>query len=116
MPTATKTESEVTADCVSWLQKRGWIAERNNVGVFYTRDGRPMAIGKPGQPDWRFKHPKLGYMEIEFKRPGGKPDQRQAEYIAKHTHLGFLVACVDSLDRLQEWYFGLSLPEEWSDD
>lgn len=97
------TENQVSAAVVRYMQARGWIADRVQVGLFYTKDGRPIPIGKPGQPDWRFKHPQLGYCEIEMKRPGEEPGKRQLEYLATMLVLGFKVTWTDGAG-FEIWY------------
>lgn len=103
VPRVEQTEDDVEWNCVEWLQRRGWIADRVQVGVFYTKDGRAVPIGKKGQPDWRFKCGRM-YMEIEFKAPSKKPDKWQLEYLATMQHLGVLCTWVDCLAGLQAWY------------
>jgi hypothetical protein len=102
-PRVEHSENDVEYNCINWLQQRGWIADRVQVGLFYTRDGRPVSIGKPGQPDWRFKRGRQ-YMEIEFKRPNANADKRQLEYLALMKHCGVLATWADGLLGLQQWY------------
>lgn len=99
-----QSENAVTAAIVGYLQDCGWIADRIHVGVFYTRDGRPVSIGKPGQPDWRFKHRTLGYIEVEMKASGEKPGKRQMEYLATMWSLGITATWADSLEMFAAWY------------
>jgi len=108
MPMTEKTENDVEYNCIKWLKDLRWIADRIHVGVFYTRDGRVVAIGRPGQPDWRFKR-RRQYMEIEFKAPGKKPNKQQEEYLATMRALGVLCTWVDSLTALQAWYTDANL-------
>ena len=100
----TVTEREVTAAVVRFLAERKWIAKRRNVGLFYTRDNRAVRIGKPGEPDWFFVHRKHGYLEVEMKRPGKKPDQRQAEYIATMQAMGVQATWTDDPKKFECWY------------
>jgi hypothetical protein len=101
-----QSENEVTADVLLFLQERKWIADRVQVGLFFTRDERPIPIGRPGQPDWRFKHPNLGYMEVEMKATGRRPSQKQAEYQATMFALGFRnITWTDNLEGFKRWYF-----------
>lgn len=102
-----RTENDVEWNIVTWMQSMGWVAERANVGLLYTKKGTPQRIGKPGQCDWRFKRDagfRIHYMEIEIKAPGRRPDRHQMEYMASMRHLGIIVAWFDSLSGLQEWY------------
>lgn len=96
-------ENDVERAIVNFLQTRGWIIDRVQVGVFYTRDGRPMAIGKPGQPDWRAKRGRE-YLEVEIKATGKRPDKKQLEYLAVMRHVGVAATWADSLEMFAEWY------------
>lgn len=106
-PIPERTENDVEANCIGWLQSLGWIAERNHVGLFYTKDGRPVPVGRPGACDWRLKRShvnRIHYFELEVKAPGKKIEKRQQEYCVAMSHLGVMATWVDSLDRLQAWY------------
>lgn len=106
-PRVEHTENDVEWNIVTWMQCQGWIAERANVGLLYTKNGTPQRIGKPGQCDWRFKrgtHHQLHYMEIEMKAPGQKPDQHQREYMASMKHQGIVAVWFDSLAEFEGWY------------
>lgn len=102
-----RTENDVEWNIVTWMQEMGWIAERANVGLLYTKNGTPQRVGKPGQCDWRFKRNaafRIHYMEIEIKAPGCRPDRHQMEYMASMRHCGIIAAWFDSLAAMQEWY------------
>ncbi len=106
-PIAERTENDVEYNCISWLREQGWIAERNPVGMLYTRDGRPHPVGRPGACDWRLKRSvtnALHYFELELKAPGRKPGPRQREYMAQMADHGVVAVYADSLEMLQEWY------------
>lgn len=100
-----QSENEVEADIVAFLQSRGWIVDRVQVGNYVTPDGRRISIGRRGQPDWRAKHPRLGYIEVEVKATGKRPSVLQAEYVAAMQSMGFAVTWADSLAKFEEWYF-----------
>ena len=92
-------ESIVTAACVNWAVSQGWRPDRNHVGTFYTSYGGTVAIGRKGQPDWRFlKGNPDRYFECEFKAAGKKPRKDQLEYMAILKHLGIKVFWADSLE------------------
>lgn len=97
-------ENEVTAAIVRFLQERKWIAKRRNVGLFYTPDRRAVRIGKPGEPDWFFVHRQHGYLEVEMKRPGARPDKRQDEYLATMRALGVQATWTDDPAKFERWY------------
>ena len=101
------TENEVEAGIVKFLQARGWIVDRNHVGGMFTRDGRPMKIGRNGQCDWRATRDhkeRIHYLEVEVKASGKKPTPAQREYMALRTYQGVLVVCADSLESFATWY------------
>ena len=104
------TENEVEYAVVHFLRARGWIVERNQVGLLYTADGRPCPVGRKGQCDWRAMRPLPGapgkayYFEVELKRPGAKPTQVQREYMALRKHQGMAVTWADSLEAFAAWY------------
>lgn len=106
MPVAAKieTENQVEAQIVRFLQQRGWIVDRVQVGLFYTKDGRPMPVGRPGQPDWRANHRDLGYLEVEVKSTTGRLSQRQQEYLASRHATGRAVTWANSLEMFERWY------------
>lgn len=104
---AEHTENDVEYNCIGWLREQGWIAERNPVGMLYTKDGRPHPVGRPGACDWRLKrssdHP-LHYFELECKAPGKRPEPRQREYMAQMAAHGVVAVYADSLAMLKAWY------------
>lgn len=102
-----RTENDIEYECINWLRSQGWTAERNPVGMLYTKDGRPHPVGRPGACDWRLKRSTkcaIHYFELEAKAPGKKPEPRQREYMATMTHLGILTTWADSLEMLKRWY------------
>ena len=106
-PCEERTENDVEYNIVTWMQAQGWIAERANVGLLYTKNGTPQRIGKPGQCDWRFKrgaHHPIHYLEIEMKAPGEKPDDRQREYMASVGSVGIVAVWFDSFAEFGKWY------------
>ena len=107
-PGSRTSESTIEAAIVQFLQQRGWIVDRNQVGLFYTSDGRPCPVGRRGQCDWRAVRARgrgrVEYLEVEVKRPGGKPSAPQREYMAIRTHQGIAVTWADSLEMFERWY------------
>ena len=106
-PVLEHSENDVEYNIVTWMQEQGWIAERANVGLLYTKNGTRQRIGKPGQCDWRFKrgaHHPIHYLEIEMKAPGEKPDDRQREYMASMKSVGVVAQWFDSLEKFEDWY------------
>ena len=76
-----RSESDLMRLAMIELSARGHLVFRANVGLFYTRDGRPQKTGLPvGFPDTFGARATDGaFFAIEFKIKGGRlrPDQRQ---------------------------------------
>lgn len=49
---AAPTEKQVTAQVLDAARLYGLVLERRNVGLALGASGRPVAFGKPGDPDW----------------------------------------------------------------
>lgn len=98
------TENEVEDAVVTWLRIEGWIVRRNHVGLFYTRDGRPINMGEPGECDWRAVRRDGRYLEFEAKATGRKPAPAQREYMAKRKRQGFVCIWSDSLVEFKRQY------------
>jgi hypothetical protein len=77
-------EKEVLADVLQALRNdpRIWIVDRNQSGVFQDGD-RYIRVGAKGHLDIKGMLKGGRYMEIECKRPGQRPDDRQAERIER---------------------------------
>lgn len=103
-----QSENEVEVDIIAFLRARGWIVDRNQVGLFFTRDARPVRVGREGQCDWRaVRHRTAGgcdYLEVEAKATGQKPDKAQLEYIALRRHQGIPCTWADSVAMFEQWY------------
>lgn len=109
-PREERTENDVEWNIVTWMGRQGWIAERANVGLLYTKEGTPQRVGRPGQCDWRFMrgaHHPIHYLEIEMKAPGNKPDSSQREYMASMKSVGIMAEWFDSLNTFMVWYGGV---------
>jgi hypothetical protein len=102
------TENQATVDCLAWVRQLGWYAHRNQVGLFYTRDGRPVKIGVEGTPDWLLLHPEHGIVWLEMKSSTGKPSKLQRERLAMLRHLGFRVGVARSVMGLAKLF-----EDEW---
>ncbi len=73
------TEAQVTEVVIDWLRTNGWRCERVQSGLFKTKDGRTIRIGKRGWSDWNcFKASR--YFKLELKRPGKELSKDQVEY------------------------------------
>ena len=115
IPPPTKKQSLISENVVEhaivhFLRDRGWIVDRNQVGLLYTADGRPCPVGRRGQCDWRAVRPTdlnrgpCQYIEVEVKAPGQKPTKVQREYMALRAHQGIAVTWADSLEGFERWY------------
>ena len=71
-------EKEVLADILKALRAdpRVWICDRTQAGVFQDGD-RYIRVGTVGKLDITLMLKGGAYGEIEVKRPGAKPDERQ---------------------------------------
>lgn len=106
------TENQVEKAVVQFMQRLGWRATRNHVGVF-TQGGRIVTIGTPGFPDWTFTRPlqlvqirgRLELLHFEAKAPGKKPSAKQFEVMAALGHLGELAVWADTLESFQNVYY-----------
>lgn len=56
------------------------IVKRNNVGTFYTFDGRPIAIGIPGEADLTLFQNGGKTVFIETKTPAGRQSKKQKHF------------------------------------
>lgn len=90
-------EKEVLKDCLEALRKdpRVVILERSQSGVFLDGD-RYIRVGTPGKLDITFMLVGGRYGEIECKRPGLKPDERQQQRIEAIRSGGGIAGCAHS--------------------
>ena len=65
------------------------VVRRNNVGTFYTPDGRAVAVGIPGEPDLTLFLPKGKIIMIEVKTPTGRQSKQQKAFQKRVEELGF---------------------------
>lgn len=65
------------------------IVKRNNVGTFYTFDGRPIAIGIPGEADLTLFQNGGKTVFIEVKTRTGRQRSKQKRFQAAVERLGF---------------------------
>ena len=72
---------------------------RRNTGLYYTRDGRPVQIGKHGQADLqghRFSDGRAFYIEV--KMPGEEPRPDQKQFLAAMARTGALAGVAHSVE------------------
>ena len=81
------------------LSRRGCFVQRTNSATLYTKDGRPVRIGIPGQSDLCGHRPGDGRaFYIEVKRPGGKPRENQERFLRQMRDTGALAGVAHSVD------------------
>ncbi len=109
-----------------FLAIRGWIVERNHVGLFVpyaqfinartVKKPRVIRIGEKGVADWRAERLVSGggvgmfqRFDFEVKARGEKPKPDQSEWMSKRRLLGQIVVWFDGYDKgnspLIPWYF-----------
>lgn len=74
-----KEETEIQNAIRVELSKIG-IVRRNNVGTFYTPDGRPITIGIPGEADLTLFRDSGKTVFVETKTPKGKQSKKQKHF------------------------------------
>ena len=81
------------------LSKRGCFVQRTNSATLYTKDGRPVRIGIPGQSDLCGHRPGDGRaFYIEVKRPGEKPRENQKRFLRQMRDSGALAGVAHSVE------------------
>lgn len=65
------------------------VVRRNNVGTFYTQDGRAVAVGIPGEPDLTLFLPKGKIIMIEVKTPTGRQSAKQRHFQKHFEKMGY---------------------------
>lgn len=79
------------------LSKAG-IVRRNNVGTFFTVNGKPINIGLPGEADLTFFQRGGKAVFIEVKTPTGRQSKQQRAFQKRVEELGFKYKIVRSLN------------------
>jgi len=111
-------ESDIRKTIQMALVYDGAILHRNNVGLFYTRNGSPIKIGVPGASDligWRtfvvtpemVGHSIAAYMAVEVKSKRGRLTGEQENFInavVKAGGIAFYARSVEEAkDKLGRW-------------
>ena len=81
-------ETQIQNDIRVALSELG-IVRRNNVGIFLTPDGRPIAIGIPGESDLTLLCRGGRTVFIEVKTSTGRQSKKQKNFQAAVERLGF---------------------------
>lgn len=91
------------------LSQDGHFVARANVGLFYTRDGRPVSTGLPAGFSDLFGHragdARAFYLEV--KTPTGRPTAQQLAFVAAMQKRGALAAVVRSVDEARAALLGV---------
>lgn len=74
------------------------VVRRNNVGTFYTQDGRAVAVGIPGEPDLTLFLPKGKIIMIEVKTPTGRQSTKQKHFQKHFEQMGYEYIIMRSVD------------------
>lgn len=74
-----KEETEIQNAIRVKLSEIGFV-RRNNVGKFYTPDGRPITIGIPGEADLTLFQNGGKTVFIETKTPAGRQSKKQKHF------------------------------------
>ena len=74
------------------------IVKRNNVGKFYTPDGRPITIGIPGEADLTLFQNGGKTVFIEVKTDAGRQSKIQRKFQAAVERLGYEYIIMRSVD------------------
>ena len=83
-----KAETEIQNAIRVKLSEVG-IVRRNNVGLFFTPDGRPIEIGIPGESDLTLFCRGGRTVFIEVKTATGRQSKKQRRFQAAVERLGF---------------------------
>lgn len=80
------------------LSKRGCFVQRTNSATLYTKDGRPVRIGIPGQSDLCGHRPDGKAFYAEIKKPGQKPRENQLNFLEAMRNSGAIAFWCDNVD------------------
>lgn len=83
-----KAETEIQNAIRVALSEIG-IVRRNNVGVFYTPDGRPISIGIPGEADLTLFQNGGKTVFIETKTSAGRQSKKQKHFQSVVERMGY---------------------------
>lgn len=101
------TETSIQTEIRIELSRRGCFVQRTNSATLYTKDGRPVRIGIPGQSDLCGHRPGDGRaFYIEIKRPGEKSRENQERFLRQMRDSGALAGVAHSVEEAVEIVFG----------
>jgi len=87
-------EGRVLADCLKYLEIRGFYCWRNNTGAVQIAPGRFMRFGKKGSSDILGILPGGRLLCVECKAKSGRLSPEQKQFIADAQKLGALALVV----------------------
>lgn len=93
-------EGDIMRSIMAALSADGHFVARANVGLFYTRDGRPVRSGLPvGFSDlFGFRRGDARFFALEVKTATGRVSPEQAAFIAAMQKRGALAGVVLSVE------------------
>lgn len=100
------TETDIQTAIRIELSKRGCFVQRTNSATLYTKDGRPVRIGIPGQSDLCGHRPDGRAFYIEVKKPGEKPRENQERFLRQMRDSGALAGIAHSVEEAVGIVFG----------
>ena len=92
-------ETALQNEIMAALCKHGCMVFRRNTGLYYTKDGRPVRIGKDGQADLsghRRSDGRAWYIEV--KMPGESPRPDQEKFLAAMRRTGAIAGVAHSVE------------------
>ena len=101
------TETDIQTEIRVELSKCGCFVQRTNSATLYTKDGRPVHVGIPGQSDLcghRFGDGRAFYIEV--KKPGEKPRENQERFLRQMRDSGALAGVAHSAEEAVGIVFG----------
>lgn len=102
-------EAAVLHRCMLALSGAGCAVFRANVGLFYTRDGRPVQTGLPkGFSDLFGFRPDLVPFFVEVKSETGRVRPEQAAFLAAMRARGAVAVVARDADKIVEQVLGFS--------
>lgn len=101
------TETDIQTAIKIELSRRGCFVQRTNSATLYTKDGRPVRIGIPGQSDLCGHRPGDGRaFYIEIKKPGEKPRENQERFLRQMRDSGAMAGVAHSVEEAVGIVFG----------
>lgn len=114
-PAARKTyrsEAEIQAGIMGYLNTMKIFAWRNNTGGFSPRPGQFLRFGEPGSADILGVLPGGRFFAIECKRVGKRATPLQAEWLAQVNENGGLGFVASSADDVRAQFRAAGYPSE----